>query len=227
MKKIITIIFFSLIFVAFSVAQNTSTKTKTTTTKTTSKTPSTTTKTSTNKQLRLISQQQTSSTTTTKAIYTPLKEDGTLKWLTFEEAIKLNETKPAQFFIDFYTSWCGWCKVLDTKTFQDPFVAKFMGEHFYCVKFDAEQKPDINFQNKTWKWVAGGRNGYHELAAFFMQGQMSYPTCTVLTSKFELVYPLKGYVKVEEFEPLITFLGKELYKTPNNNYEEYKSKYKR
>jgi thioredoxin-related protein len=227
MKKIITIIFFFLTFIVFSFAQKTSTKTKTTTTKTTSKTPSTTTKTSTTKPTMPNKATTTSSTTPAKAIYTPLKEDGTLKWLTFEEAIKLNETKPAQFFIDFYTSWCGWCKVLDTKTFQDPFVAKFMSEHFYCVKFDAEQKPDINFQNKTWKWIAGGRNGYHELAAFFMQGQMSYPTCTVLTSKFELVYPLKGYVKVEEFEPLITFLGKELYKTPNNNYEEYKSKYKR
>lgn len=172
---------------------------------------------------------ETTKTNTTKVSTpkTPLQENGTIKWLTFEEAVKLNQTNPGQFFIDFYTDWCGWCKVLDSKTFQDPFVAKYMSENFYCVKFNAEQKPDINFMNKTWKWVAGGRNGYHELAAYFMQGQMSYPTCVVLTSKYELVYPLKGYVKVEEFEPLITFFGKELYTSPSNNYETYKSTYKR
>jgi thioredoxin-related protein len=162
-----------------------------------------------------------------KAVLTPLKEDGTLQWLTFEEAVKLNEAKPGQFFIDFYTDWCGWCRVMDSKTFQDPYVAQYMSENFYCVKFNAEQRADINFQNKAWKWIAGGRNGYHELAAYFMQGQMSYPTCVVLTSKFELVTPLKGYVQVGEFEPLITFLGKELYKSPNNQYEQYKTTYKR
>lgn len=164
--------------------------------------------------------------TTTKKQLTPLKEDGTIKWLTFEEAVKLNQTQPGQFFIDFYTDWCGWCKVLDTKTFQDAYIAKYMSENFYCVKFNAEQKETISFQNKDWKWLAGGRNGYHELAAYFMQGQLSYPTCTVLTSKFELVYPFKGYVQVNEFEPLITFLGKELYKT-NTNYETFKASYKR
>ncbi|MCB9032830.1 MAG: DUF255 domain-containing protein [Chitinophagales bacterium] len=158
---------------------------------------------------------------------TPLKDDGTIKWYSFEEAVELNKTNPKQFFIDFYTSWCGWCKVLDTKTFQDKYIAKYMSENFYCVKFDAEQKADIAFEGRVWKWLPGGRNGIHELAAYFMQNQLSYPTCVILTPKFELVTPLKGYVKVEEFEPLITFMGKELYRYKGNNFEQYKANYKR
>ncbi len=42
--------------------------------------------------------------------------------------------------IDVYTDWCGWCKVMDQKTFSDPFVAKFMNDHFVCVKLNAEDK---------------------------------------------------------------------------------------
>lgn len=163
---------------------------------------------------------------TTTTSLTPLNEDGTIKWLTFEQAVELNKTKPGHFFIDFYTDWCGWCKVMDKKTFQDKYIAKYMSENFYCIKFDAEQKSDIQFQNKTWKWVAGGRNGFHEIAYYFMRGQLSYPTCVILTPNYELVYPVQGYVDTKEFEPLITFFGNGLYKT-TNNYEGFKASYKR
>ena len=163
---------------------------------------------------------------TTTTSLTPLNEDGTIKWLTFEQAVELNKTKPGHFFIDFYTDWCGWCKVMDKKTFQDKYIAKYMSENFYCIKFDAEQKSDIQFQNKTWKWMAGGRNGFHEIAYYFMSGQLSYPTCVILTPNYELVYPVQGYVDTKEFEPLITFFGSGLYKT-TNNYEGFKASYKR
>lgn len=221
MKKYHILFLLSILIILISFGQNSTTKTTTTKPTTTNKTTTKPTTTTSTKPT------ENKTAPVAKTVYTPLQANGTLQWLTFEEAVKLNETKPGHFFIDFYTDWCGWCKVLDTKTFQDPFIAKYMSEHFYCIKFNAEQKAVINFLNKDWKWVAGGRNGYHELAAYFMQGQMSYPTCVVLTPKYELIYPMKGYVKVEEFEPLITFLGKELYKSAANKYDEYKANYKR
>lgn len=42
--------------------------------------------------------------------------------------------------IDVYTDWCGWCKVMDEKTYSDPYVAKFMNDNFVCVKLNAEDK---------------------------------------------------------------------------------------
>ena len=42
-----------------------------------------------------------------------------VKWITFQEAIKLNETTPKKIFIDVYTNWCGWCKKMDQTTFKD------------------------------------------------------------------------------------------------------------
>lgn len=149
-----------------------------------------------------------------------------IKWLTWEEMVELNAKNPKKIFIDFYTSWCGWCKVMDKNTFEDSIIAQMMMKDFYCVKFDAERKEDIQFQDRTWKFVPGGRSGYHELAAYFMQGQLSYPTFCVLNYKFELITPLKGYINVPQFEPIISYLAQDFWMpSKGKNLDEYKATY--
>ncbi|HOU47329.1 MAG TPA: DUF255 domain-containing protein [Chitinophagales bacterium] len=149
-----------------------------------------------------------------------------ITWLTWNEMVKLNEKNPKKIFIDFYTSWCGWCKVMDRNTFEDSIVAKLMMKDFYCVKFDAERRDTIHFLNRDWVFVPGGRSGYHELAAYFMQNQLSYPTFCVLTSDFKLITPLKGYIPPPNFEPVISFYANDFWKPEKvKNIEEYKIQY--
>ena len=62
-----------------------------------------------------------------------------INWMSFEEAVKLNETKPKKIFIDVFTDWCGWCTKMDQTTFVDKDVVAYMNENFYAVKFNAEQ----------------------------------------------------------------------------------------
>jgi thioredoxin-related protein len=102
----------------------------------------------------------------------------------------LNEKNPKKIFIDFYTSWCGWCKVMDKNTFEDSIVATLMIKDFYCVKFDAERKIQYFF-NINMAMGSRWSRWYHSLAAYFMQNQLSYPTFCVLTSKFELIIAIK------------------------------------
>ena len=147
-----------------------------------------------------------------------------INWLTFEEAVKMNETAPRQIFIDFYTDWCGWCKVMDRNTFTDPNVVKIMNNYFYPVKFNAEGKEPVVFNGKTYNFVPQGNRGYHELAANIMMGEMSYPTFIFMNEKYEIVTPVKGYVAPAEFEPIASYIG--LRKYDNNvDYEAYKAAY--
>lgn len=156
--------------------------------------------------------------------------DTVIKWMTFEEAVAKaqSDPNPKNIFIDFYTHWCGWCKVMDKQTFTDPNVIKYMNKYFYPVKFNAEQKEPITFMGKEFKFVAEGRNGYHQLAAEIMQGKLSYPTFVFLTPDFKIITPISGFVKPEDFEPIVNFLGQNKYKEPNGgNWETYKANYKR
>ena len=72
-----------------------------------------------------------------------------VNWLTFEEAVSKAKTDPKPIFIDVYTDWCGWCKKMDKATFSEAKIAKMLQDDFYPVKFNAEQKESIEFNNHT------------------------------------------------------------------------------
>jgi uncharacterized protein YyaL (SSP411 family) len=69
-----------------------------------------------------------------------------VKWMTFEQAVEKSKIQKKKIFIDVFTDWCGWCKVMDKNTFSEAQVAKILNEDFYPVKFNAEQREDIQFK---------------------------------------------------------------------------------
>lgn len=151
-------------------------------------------------------------------------EESPVKWMTFEEALEKSKTEKRKIFIDVYTDWCGWCKVMDKNTFSEPNVAKILNEQFYPVKFDAEQKEDVVFNGTTFKFIPSGRNGYHQLAAALLNNQLSYPTVVFLDEEFKMIQPLAGYQKAPEFHKIIQFIGEDHYK--KTKWDEWQSIYK-
>jgi len=120
--------------------------------------------------------------------------NGTLTWLTIEEAGKLGSaSNDKKFLIDVYTDWCGWCKVMDKKTFTDPELIKYLNENFHVVKFNAEQKETLSFRGQTYNWQSSGRNGVNMLALELLQGRLSYPTLVYLNENLEPIRVSPGY----------------------------------
>ncbi|MEM1138042.1 MAG: DUF255 domain-containing protein [Bacteroidota bacterium] len=151
-------------------------------------------------------------------------EPQAINWMTWQEAVeKIEKGEKKKIFIDIYTDWCGWCKTMDKKTFSNPEIAKYMNEHFYAVKMDAEGKEDIVFRDHTFKYVANGRRGYHELAASLLQGKMSYPTVVFMDEDINMLSPVPGYQPPTSFHKIMTFFGEEHYK--KTKWEEYEKIY--
>ncbi len=150
------------------------------------------------------------------------QEAPTVKWYTIEEVQALVKQEPRKIFIDMYTDWCGWCKVMDKKTFTDKNIINTLNTDYYAVKFDAEGKKEVNFKGQTFKFVAQGSRGYHELAAVLMQGKLSYPTSVFLDENLNLISPLPGYYPPEKLLPILEFIGKDHYKT--TTYEQFLNK---
>ncbi|MCW3124702.1 MAG: thioredoxin-related protein [Bacteroidetes bacterium] len=147
-------------------------------------------------------------------------ENGHIKWLTWAEAQAAQKKAPKKIFVDVYTDWCGWCKRMDATTFENPAIAKYMSENFYCVKFNAETKEEIIFKGQ--KYGNDGRT--NSLATFLLQNRMSYPTTVYLDEELNLLSVVPGYLDPKAAEPVLSYFGTNSYKT--TAWEDYQKNFK-
>jgi thioredoxin-related protein len=152
-----------------------------------------------------------------------------IHWYTIAEAEQLMKKEKRKIIIDVYTDWCGWCKQMDRTTFTDPTVIKVINQYYYAVKLSAEQKTDIVFNNKTYKYISSGQGGYNELASDLLKGQMGYPTIAFLDENFALIQSIQGYREAAQLEMISSYFGEDNHKKiPWGKYEKtYVSKGKR
>jgi len=126
-----------------------------------------------------------------------------IQWISLEEAIAAQKITPKKIFMDVYTDWCGPCKLLDKKTFQNPDVSKYISEHYYAVKFNAEGQEEINFFNQTYTNPSydpnrKGRNGTHQFTQYL--GVKGYPTMVFFSENGAPIMPVVGYLKPQQLE---------------------------
>ena len=134
-----------------------------------------------------------------------------VKWLTVAELQTAYKLKPKPILVDVYTSWCGWCKVMDRETYGNNAVAEYINENYYAVKYDAESNDAAEWDGK--KYMYNAANKANDLAVFLLGGQMSFPTTVFLPSLNSQPAPLPGYLKPKEIEPYLKYFGDEDYKT--------------
>ncbi|MBI4946326.1 MAG: DUF255 domain-containing protein [Bacteroidetes bacterium] len=148
-----------------------------------------------------------------------------IHWHTFQEAVELGKKEKKKVFIDVYTSWCGWCKVMDKNTFTNPVIASYINEKFYAVKLDAEMKDTVRFNNNT--FVNPSPNvprSTHQLAQSLLGNKLSYPTTVYLDEDFNLITQVPGYLQPAQLEPIVKYFGENVYKTIQ--WEEYSKTFK-
>lgn len=149
-------------------------------------------------------------------------EKGGINWMNWDEVQVAMKKEPKKVWVDVYTDWCGWCKVMDKKTFSNPEVIEYMNEHFYAVKFNAERKDEIMFMGKSYGFSP--EHNANLLAATLMNGRMSYPTNIVMQENFQGPSPIPGYIKVPDIERVMKYLVEGHYKT--QKFEEYAKTFK-
>lgn len=124
--------------------------------------------------------------------------DGSLTWLSIDEASNLKNKDNKYYFVDVYTDWCKWCKVMDNQTFTNPEVIKFLDEGFHVVKFNAEQTDIVNWNGTEYIYKPGGRRGIHTLTPKLLNGRLSYPSFAVLDKDRKPIKIIVGYKKPDQ-----------------------------
>jgi thioredoxin-related protein len=93
----------------------------------------------------------------------------------WQQARKLAQEQNKVMFVDFYTDWCGWCKVQDTATFRDSAICAYVAQNMIPVKIDAEKGIGIDI---AMKYRIGG-----------------FPTSAFFTPDGHLIFKSMGYTE--------------------------------
>ncbi|MGF7119391.1 thioredoxin family protein [Methanobacterium oryzae] len=104
---------------------------------------------------------------------TSQNESTNLNWHTdLDSALVEAKQTNKPVFIDFYTTWCAYCKQLDETTLSDPRVQEKLSKNYVVAKIDADKYPDIASNYKIY----------------------GYPTLLVLDSNGVEIKRIEGYV---------------------------------
>jgi uncharacterized protein YyaL (SSP411 family) len=60
------------------------------------------------------------------------------------EAFAKAKAQNRPIFLSIGYSSCYWCHVMERESFEDAEIARFLNEHFVCIKVDREERPDVD-----------------------------------------------------------------------------------
>lgn len=138
-------------------------------------------------------------------------EAQSVNWKTIEQAAKVDiKSNPKLFFVDFYTSWCGWCKKMDRETFADPTVAKILNTYYIPVKFDAEGSAEFTWAGNKYSntpTAPGNRPSTHNFAKKVLGVRMGFPSFGIFKSNQQQLTVVQGYQSAAEFVVILWYFA--------------------
>lgn len=140
-----------------------------------------------------------------------------INWIGFDELEKVYSNNPKPILIDVYTSWCGWCKVMDKETYNNEKVARYINEKYYAVKFNAESPDSVIFNGKKYGYDAANRS--NQLALYLLYSRMEFPSTVFLSAPGAQPAPIPGFLKPAQIEAPLKFFGDGAYK--NKTFPEF------
>jgi thioredoxin-related protein len=135
--------------------------------------------------------------------------ENTIKWIKYDEGLKIAAEENKPILIDFYTKWCGFCKKMDRETFSNDKVARYLDEKFVTVKVNGES-------NETVALSEGSLSERQVSRSFGVRG---YPTYWFLKASGEKIDNIRGYRPPEMFMTILQFIGDGHYE--NKTWKEY------
>ncbi len=131
-----------------------------------------------------------------------------VKWQTIEQASETNfKTNKKLVFIDFYTSWCGWCKKMDRETFSDPVVAAILNKYYIPVRFNAEGNSSFTWNGNKYSNVASAKPQTHPFTRAILGQKLGYPSFALFNPSGSLMNILQGYQSAYDFSMVLWYFA--------------------
>ena len=124
-----------------------------------------------------------------------------LEWVEYGAALEQAAREDKHVIIDFYTDWCGWCKVMDRKTYTNARVMQLLNESFVIAKVNAESNKQFAVGDRQ----MSGR----DLARQYRV--QSFPMTWFLKPDGSPLANIPGYIEAEKFTRALEYVQERSY----------------
>jgi len=119
-----------------------------------------------------------------------------LVWYSWDEGYQKAKDENKIMLVDAYTDWCGWCKVMDSKTYSDDEVISLIEGDFIPIKLNPEKPGTYEFNDTNYS----GKN----LIVFLSDGSFQgYPTTFFVNPENNEKGVEVGYKDAEAFKLIL------------------------
>lgn len=127
-----------------------------------------------------------------------------IDWIAYDEGLAKAKKEGKHVFIDFTTSWCGWCKKMDKETFSRPEVIDLVNKYFVPVQVDGDSQNMLD--------IDGFKITEQNLTKSEF-GVRGYPTFWFLKSDGTKLGNIAGYRDVKSMMDALVYVKDEKYDT--------------
>ncbi|MHB8174065.1 MAG: thioredoxin family protein [Nitrospirota bacterium] len=131
---------------------------------------------------------------------TPASGDG-INWMNYTDGMAQSAKTGKPVMIDFYTTWCKYCKLLEDTTYKDPGVIQTLNTNFIAIKVNAEGEDKVTDNGKS--------ISEKDLAGKY--AVTGFPTIWLLDGKQQKIGQVPGYEPASDFEPKLTYIASGAY----------------
>lgn len=136
-----------------------------------------------------------------------------VNWKSLSEAQELADQNNKKVMIFAEAEWCGYCKKMHKEVFPEQSVQDSLQKYFYPVKLDIESDRKVTFNDEAMT--------ERQLARRFKV--TSTPTFIFLSSGGNTIGGQPGFLPVEIFDKLVSFVGSDL--TGRESFKAYLKKH--
>ncbi len=134
-------------------------------------------------------------------------------FISLQEALDKNKedsTHAKKIFIHFTETNCISCNVMDSVTYTNPFVTRYLNNNFHNVRFDINETDTINYNGQL--ILPSEEYLFNNFAVSILKGRMKIPAVAFFNENNKLIMPIQQYLNQREFEGAIHYIGEEQYK---------------
>ena len=131
---------------------------------------------------------------------------GPINWKIYDQGIAEAKKTGKPIFVQFFATWCGYCRKMDQETFSDASVQQAL-DKFVSVRVTESSQQKVLHEGKS----------VTEKELTELHGVQGFPTLVFMESNGKMIGKIPGYLDPKEFKHMLKFVETRAYKTMDYN----------